>query len=205
MKKLNEKIKDLKILLAQNNEITTKTKFLLKQTPADFLNKFFENKIEDGEILEIDSERIFPCPARIIDNNGKSFQAHVNLGDLNFKSLELVFFAENPVEQEEIKIDIYDDENIDKKPKLNKLIDTSCSEIDKANLTTKNISIEHIIRKEHKNYSSRKLTFLELFSNQQNDDVLVTVSETSKYLNSKQTETKKTDISINLINEKTKD
>ena len=90
MKKLNEKIKDLKILLAQNNEITTKTKFLLKQTPADFLNKFFENKIEDGEILEIDSERIFPCPARIVDNNGKSFQAHVNLGDLNFKSLELV-------------------------------------------------------------------------------------------------------------------
>ena len=45
MKKLNEKIKDLKILLAQNNEITTKTKFLLKQTPTDFLNKFFENKI----------------------------------------------------------------------------------------------------------------------------------------------------------------
>ena len=102
------------------------------------------------------------------------------------------------------KIEILDEDELEN-AYLNKLIDTSCSEIDKANLTTKNISIEHIIRKEHKNYSSRKLTFLELFSNQQNDDVLVTVSETSKYLNSKQTETKKTDVSINLINEKTKD
>lgn len=57
MKENNEKIKNLKIMLAQNNDTSNKTKFLLKQVSTDFLNKFFDNNVKESEKIDNDNNK----------------------------------------------------------------------------------------------------------------------------------------------------
>ena len=205
MKENNEKIENLKIMLTQNNDTSNKTKFLLKQVSTDFLKKFFDNNVKESEKINNDSEKICPYNQYVFDNHGKSFQVYINLGDSYFESLKLVFATENINEYEEIIIDICNEQNKYNKPKLAKMVDNSTlSKFTNSNLTTQNISIQHLTRKEQKYLSLRKLNFLELFKDQQKNNVLITVCETSKYLKSNQTESKKTNIDVKFIKEKEK-
>lgn len=205
MKENNEKIENLKIMLTQNNDTSNKTKFLLKQVSTDFLNKFFDNNVKESEKINNDSEKICSYNQYVFDNHGKPFQVYINLGDSYFESLQLIFATENINEYEEIIIDIYNEQNKYNKPKLAKMVDNSTlSKFTNSNLTTQNISIQHLTRKEQKYLSLRKINFLELFKDQQKNNVLITVCETSKYLKSNQTESKKTNIDVKFIKEKEK-
>ena len=200
MKENNEKIENLKIMLAQNNDTSNKTKFLLKQVSTDFLNKFFDNNVKESEKIDNDSEKICPYNQYVFDNHGKPFQVYINLGDSYFESLQLIFATENINEYEEIIIDIYNEQNKYNKPKLAKMVDNSTlSKFTNSNLTTQNISIQHLTRKEQKYLSLRNLNFLELFKDPQKNYVLIAVCEKSKYLKSNQTESKKTNIDVKFI------